>query len=169
MNISGVVYMSNTGFTKRYAEMFADRHGLPLYSYDEAVNQLAKGSNIIYFSWLRAGSVYGYGKVSKKYSVKAVCGVCLGTTGSQTDGIRKAHSLNKDFPVFTLQGGMEISKLKGINRFMIKMLIKMLNSKDSKSEDEKAQLSLLENGGDYVSADNLTEVDNWYYCNADNK
>lgn len=168
MNISGVVYMSNTGFTKRYAEMFADRQGLPLYSYEEAVRCLDKDSDIIYFGWLRAGSVYGYGKVSKKYSVKAVCGVCLGTTGSQTDGIRNAHSLSKDFPVFTLQGGMELSKLKGINRLMIKMLIRMLKSKDAKTENEEAQLSLLESGGDYVSDENLTEVNNWYSLNVDN-
>ena len=54
------------------------------------------------------------------------------------------------------------SKLHGINKFMIDMLVKMLDSKKDKGEDDIRMLELIKKGGDYVSADNLAEFLGWY-------
>jgi hypothetical protein len=57
---------------------------------------------------------------------------------------------------------MDHAKLKGVNKFMINALTKILASKAQKSADEKAMLALLLKGGDYVSKANLTELIHWY-------
>ena len=103
----------------------------------------------------------GFGKASKLYNVRALCGVGLGTTGMQMENVRKMCRISEDFPLFTLQGGMDMARLRGINRFMIKMLIKMLQSK-KRTADEDAMLELILKGGDYVSEDNLGAVIKWF-------
>ena len=64
--------------------------------------------------------------------------------------------------MFTLQGGMDRGRLKGINKFMIDMLIKMLSSKKDATPEDKAQLELIIKGGDYVAPEHLAAVLNWY-------
>ncbi len=156
-----IVYTSNTGFTKRYAEMLGEKTGLAVYELCDAKSKLTKGEDIIYFGWLMASFVKGYKKAIKSFNVKAVCGVCLGDTGSQIDAVRNANGILSDIPVFTLQGGMKMEKLRGINKFMIKMLTKSIDAKKDRTADEEKQLELLKNGGDFVNEDNLSSVLEW--------
>ena len=65
-------------------------------------------------------------------------------------------------PLFTLQGGMDKTKLRGINKFMINMLTKAIGSKKDKSADDERMLYLLKNDQDYVSEENLTAFIEWY-------
>lgn len=157
-----IVYSSNTGFSERYAKMFGEKTSLPVISLSKAKSTLKKGTAIIYFGWLMAGTVKDYGKAAKLFDIKALCGVCLGTTGSQLDSVRKSCKLAEDFPVFTLQGGMDHAKLGGGYGFGIKMLTKFMSKKKNRTHDEDAMLELLIKGGDYVSEENLEKVFNWY-------
>ncbi len=161
MNIKAIVYTSNTGFTERYAKMLSENTGLPVFTLKEAKRKLEKGSEIIYLGWLMASLVRGYRQAVKRFRVSALCGVCMGDSGSQIDAVRKCNAVSGDLPVFTLQGGMDHSKLKGIYRSMINMLIKALSAKKNKNEDEEKMLELIKNGGDYVSEENLANVIKW--------
>ncbi len=161
MKITAIVYTSNTGFTERYAKMLSEKTGLPVYTLKEAKRKLEKGSEIIYFGWLMASLVRGYRQAVKRFRVSALCGVCMGDSGSQIDAVRKSNAVPEKIPVFTLQGGMDHSKLKGIYRSMINMLIKGLSSKNNKSADEEKMLELIKKGGDYVSEENLDNVIKW--------
>ena len=38
MNLSAIVYTSNTGHTRQYALLLGEEIGVPVYSYDEAVS-----------------------------------------------------------------------------------------------------------------------------------
>lgn len=158
MEIKAIVYTSNTGFTERYAKMLGEKTGLSVYSLKEAKRSLPENSSIIYLGWLMAGSIKGYKKASAAYDIKVLCGVGLGPTGSQLDDVRKSCGLAPDFPCFTLQGGMNREKLRGINKLMIKMLVRSLEGKTDKTPEEQGMLDLINKGGDYVSEDNLKEV-----------
>ncbi len=158
--MKAIVYTSNTGFTARYAHLLGESVNLPVYSLAEANRILNKGDEIIFLGWLFAGNIKGYRKSAKKFRVSLVCGVGLGDTGSQIDTIRKTAKIEKTIPLFTLQGGMDHSKLHGINRFMIRMLIKMLEKKE-RTPDEERMLLLIKKGGDYVSRKNLEDVLCW--------
>lgn len=162
MKPNAIIYTSNTGYTKRYAELLSAKTGLPAYTIEEANKNIEKGSSVIYMGWIFASNVKGYKKAVKDYNISVVCAVGLCDTGTLLDEVRKAISLSESTPLFTVQGGMDHSKLRGINKLMINMLTKGLSSKTEKSEDENRMLSLIQNGGDFVSEENLSEVLNWW-------
>lgn len=134
---------------------------MPVFSLAEAKKQLPRGAQVIFLGWLCAGSVKGYRTAARRYRVAAVGGVCLGTTGSQTDTARKATGLSAEIPLYTMQGGMDYARLRGVNRFMIKMLVKMLEDKQ-RTPDEEGMLALIRADGDYVREENLSDLLAWY-------
>lgn len=153
-----IVYTSNTGHTAEYAKLLGEKTGLMVYSMAEAAKKLEKGTPVYYLGWLFASRVKGYKKAAKKYKLCAVCGVGLCDTGTLLDEGRRAIALSDSIPFFTLQGGMELDKLKGFHKFMIRMLTKGLLSKSDRTPDEERMLSLLQKGGNYVNAANLSAV-----------
>lgn len=161
MDINAIVYVSNTGYTKRYAMMLSKKLGIKAYELKEAKKELKKKESIIYLGWLFAGSVKGFKKAKRRFDVKALCGVGLGATGAQNEAVRSKHKLEKSYPVFTIQGGMDRENLTGLNKFMINMLDKMLTKKDDRTEEENAMLELIKTGGDFVSENELYAVYNY--------
>lgn len=113
-----------------------------------------------------AGSVRGYAAAARRYRVRAVCGVGMGQTGTQTDGVRKKTAVPADVPVFTLQGNFDLKKLHGIYRPMMALMVrtagKKLAEKRDRTPEEDDMLDMLCGGGERVSADNLSAVLNWY-------
>lgn len=159
--MKAIVYTSNTGHTKKYAEIIGEMTGLPIYSLEEAQRKLKKKTEIIYMGWLFVGSVKGYRKAAKRFNVRAVCGVGLCDTGAMLDDVRKSISLPEEVPLFTLQGGIDKTKLTGINAYMIKMLIKMMTKKKDKTEDEVRMLELLNIDKSYVCREHTAEFMKW--------
>lgn len=162
--ISAILYTSNTGYAKRYAMMIGEKTGLPVY--DLANCPVKKGAQIIYIGWVMASGVMGYKKANKKYDIKAVCGVCMGATGSQIEELRKQNGIPTATPLFTMQGGFDMNKLSGIYKFMMKCVsagaVKGLSEKTDRTEDEEDMLNMMRYGADRVSEENITELMNWY-------
>ena len=163
MKPKAIIYTSNTGYTAEYAKILGEKTGLPVYSLSETQE---KNIPVIYLGWLMAGSIKGYKKAAKRFEINAVCGVGMGATGSQIKDIKKANNLPDDMPIFSLQGGFDINKLKGIYKFMMntmkKTAGKALATKQDRTPDEDAMLDLMLNGGNYVSEENLKDVLDWY-------
>lgn len=160
MKPEAIVYTSNTGFTARYARMLGEKTGLPVYNIRDIKRD--KQLSIIYMGWLMAGNVKDFKKAFAGFDVRAVCGVGLCPTGALLDEVRKTAKIPNDIPLFTVQGGMDHSKLTGVNRFMIKMLVRMLGKKKDMSEKERAMLDMIRAGGDFVDEANLLAVLDWY-------
>ncbi len=158
-----IVYTSNTGHTARYAALLQEETSLPAYTLDEAKKELKKGTPVIYLGWLFASTIKGYQKAAKQYTICAVCGVGLCTTGALLEEVRKAAKVPENQPLFTVQGGMDYAKLRGLNKFMIDILMKGMSSKSQRTEGEEEMLNLLRTGGDYVSREHLTDVLAWYH------
>ena len=159
---TAIVYTSKTGFTRQYAQLLGKRLGLPVYSLEDALYGMDQGSPILYLGWIHASVIRDYRKAAKKFSVCAVCGVGLCDTGTLTDQVRKATAIPASIPLFTLQGGFDRSKLKGLDKLMISMLVKGLSSQEKRSEQDERMLALLQTDGNYVSPDNLKEILDWY-------
>ena len=121
---------------------------------------------MLYLGWLMAGTVQGYAKAAKRYRVQAVCAVGMGATGSQLEDVRKTNKLPPELPLFTLQGGFDLQKLRGVYRLMMVVMAKTagkaLAGKQDRSPDEDAMLELLIHGGSHVCAENLAAVLAWY-------
>lgn len=160
--MKAIVYTSNTGHTAAYARLLGEKTGLPVYSMDEAKKSLAKGTPILYLGWLMASSVKGYRRAAKQYQVCAVCGVGLCTTGALLDEVRKTNAIPAETPLFTLQGGMDHAKLRGLYKSMINILTRSMAKKQDRTEGEEEMLRLLQTGGYYVCEENLSTVLAWY-------
>ena len=167
MKLDAIVFTSQTGFTRQYAEMLGQTLSLPVYSLEEAVSQLPGGSRILYLGWVHASHVKGYRQAAKRFSVCAVCGVGLCDTGTLTTEVRQATAFPEEIPVFTLQGGIDREKLKGIDKLMISMLAKGLASQKQRSPRDERMLQLLSRDASYVSRENLTEILDWYKGSSD--
>lgn len=164
MKPDAIIYTSNTGFTAEYAKLLGEKTGLPVFPLNEA--RADKATSVIYLGWIMASGIKGYKKAAKSFKISAVCAVGMGATGTQLAEVRKANELSDNMPVFTLQGGFDRNKLKGIYKLMINMmakaLTKNLEEKKQRTAEENDMLDLMKNGGNRVSADNLAEVIRWY-------
>lgn len=160
--MKAIVYTSNTGHTAEYAKILSQETGLPVYSLREATKQLSNGTEIIYAGWLLANHIKGYEKATKKYKISAVCAVGLCDTGTAIAEVRKTNAVSEETPLFTMQGGMDKTKLCGINKFMIRMLTKGMDSKKDRTEEDERMLYLLKNDKNCVSKENITAFMKWY-------
>lgn len=120
-DLKAIVYQSNAGHTRRYAELFAKLSELPVYELKEARAQIRQHDEIIFFGWLCAGSVPGYAKSARKYQVCALCVVGMGRPEDQQiiDVAKKYHVTLDN--TFYLQGGFDFHKLHGIYKYMMKI------------------------------------------------
>ena len=166
MKPTAIVYTSNTGFTAEYASLLGGETGMPVYSMEEAEKRLPPHSPILYMGWLAAGKVQGYDKAVTNFDIQALCAVGMGKSGSQLEAVKKANNLPEGLPLFTLQGGFDLKKLRGVYRLMMlvmsKTVAKKLAAKSDPTPDESDMLELFQNGGNRVSLENLRPVLAWY-------
>lgn len=161
MNVKSIIYTSNTGHTKEYAELLSKQLNIPAYSLNDKKSLPDKNTAIVYLGWIYANHIVGLNKVKKKYNLSLVCAVGLTNDDSKIDSIRLTNKLPSSIPLFTLQGGIDQTKLKGLKKFMISMLTKGLKNSDNKSKEDEELLNILINNENKVSLDNLTNIINF--------
>lgn len=164
--LKAIVYESNTGYTRHYAEILSGETGLPAYELKASGEKLTKGEEIIFMGWIMAGSIKGYKKAAANYSIRAACAVGMGSPSEKVvNDLTERHQV-KDARVFCLQGGFDINKLHGMYKFMMKMMGKSISEsiekKEVKTPEDIASLEMFRNGGDYVKKENLADVIKWY-------
>ena len=162
MKPNAIVFTSNTGHTEQYARLLGSRIGLRVFSLREAEKSLSAGTPIVYLGWIHASHVKGYADAAKRFRVCAVCGVGLCDTGTLLAEVRKATAIPAQTPLFTLQGGIDRSRLKGMNKLMISMLTKGLSSQKQRTAQEERMLTLLQTDANYVCAENLNGIQRWF-------
>ena len=68
--IQAIVYTSKTGYTQRYAQLLAERTGVPAYSAKEARGKLRPKAEIFYMGWLLAGTGQGIQSALGRYTIR---------------------------------------------------------------------------------------------------
>ena len=141
-----VIYNSQTGFSKRYAEWIAEATGADCLELSAAKKEnMAAYNAIIFGSWACAG---GISKLSwfkgniDKWSDKKLIAFCVG--GSPIDNPEIEPTLKKNFKeselkkvsVFYCPGGFNYEKMSAPSKLMMKMFIKTLKAKKDKTEEE---------------------------------
>jgi len=163
--INAIVYTSNTGYTAEYAKLLGKKTGLPVFPLDKAGSEVSDNSEILYLGWLMAGTVKGYKSAAKRYRIRAVCAVGMGGMGTQIEEVRKKNSIPDQTALFTLQGGFDITKLHGIYKLMMTVMVKTagkrLSQKADRTPDEDEMLEMMLHGGSHVGMENLAGVLAW--------
>lgn len=159
--IKAIVYESNTGFTRQYAELLANRLKLPIYSLGEYSPMFSDRESIIFMGWVCAGKINGLRFAKLKYNIMLVVAVGMSLPSEETTRKVKLEN-NLDIPTFYIQGGLHRERLKGLYKLMMNTIARSTKNatigRKDLSEEEKEALNLVINGGSRVRAENLDEV-----------
>lgn len=155
-----IVYESKTGFTKRYADMLAAKTGLMAYPV-KALSKLQRDEEIIFLGWMKVGKIQGLNKV-RQLKLKLVCGSGTGRTAEPDTETVVSRNKLEGLPFFYLRGGcFPLKQLKGMDKFMMRLFVKMLKGRKDQDEKLAESISIIENGFDGVKEDNLLPVLEW--------
>lgn len=141
-----IIYCSNTGCAKKYAELLSEKTGFPCVDIEKMKN-VSTDEDIIFVGWIMAGVLQGLNQVRESFSsIKAVCAVGMMKSDKASKETQEKNNITE--PYFFLTGDFDIGKLKGMHKMMMGMMLKMMKSKIKESGDEKGEqmLKLLENG-----------------------
>ncbi len=133
-----IVYGSQYGSTRRYAQKLSEQTGIPAVSYKEAP-VLSNRKIIVYLGSLYAGGVLGLAKTMRGVSLRSGQRLLIVTVGladpneaENQNNIRA--SLQKQLPsalldrakMFQLRGGIDYQRLSFGHRTMLKLLYQSL-------------------------------------------
>ena len=157
-----IVYSSNPGYTRQYAKLLGKALDMPSYELG-SVPECHAGAEAVYLGWLFAGSIVGYKKCAKKYNVVCAVGVGMSPPSPElAEGLRAAMKIPEGVPVFYLQGGFDIARLKGpmklIMKFKCREIAGRLAAKPELSEAEQLTYDMTQGPASAVSEANLAEI-----------
>ena len=155
-----IVFESKTGFTKRYADLLAAKTGMKVFRVKE-LSAAQRDEEIIFLGWMKIGKFQGLEKL-RAYHVKAVCGSGSGRTAEPDTETVIARNHIEGIPFFYLRGGcLPLKELKGMDKIMLSMFVKMLKSRKDKDAGLEEAIRNVENGFDGVKEENLDPVISW--------
>ena len=148
-----VVYNSQTGFTKRYAEWIAEAAGADCFELAEAKKKnLDAYEAIVFGGWACAGGIsklaWFKGNI-EKWSGKKLIAFCVG--GSPMENPEVEIALKNNFTdaerekvnVFYCPGGFNYEKMSAPSKLMMKMFISALKAKKDKTEAEEVMVKMI--------------------------
>ena len=165
-----IIYGSQYGSTKRYAERLAEMTGIEAVDYKEAKN-INDYDRIVYFGALCAGGVMGLKNTVSKMTprqelVIATVGVTDPNEQSYYEGIRKAiktqlpASFYDEKNIFHLRGAIVYGQLGFKHRMMMNMFHSMMLKKPESelTADAKAMLETYGKQVDFVDFNSLQVI-----------
>ena len=159
-----IIYNSKSGFTKRYAELIKDELNCELVNFKniKKVN-LNDYKSIIYGGGIYASKINGLNKIKDIVSDSQnliIFGVGLSKkTNKLIEEIKEANFDNfKDYKFFYFRGGFNYENLNFINKIIIWVFKKILNSKKDKDKKEKMFLESIRKNSDYLDKDKITPL-----------
>ncbi|MBR6960281.1 MAG: flavodoxin [Clostridiales bacterium] len=151
-----IIYTSQTGFTKKYAEWLASKMGGDLLELKEAQKKddtfFRDYGAIVYGGWVMAASVvkvkWFLGKAAS-WKDKKLAVFCVG--GSPNDNPDVEVMLNKlldqeqreYIKAFYCQGGFNYERMNAPSRLAMKMFVSALKKKKDPTEEEKIMTQMV--------------------------
>ena len=168
--IQAIVYTSKTGYTQRYAELLAERTGVPAYSAKEARGKLRPKAEIFYMGWLLAGTVQGIQSAMDRYTIRGAAIVGISPQGNGdlwTEARINGGCSDSGGRLFYLQGGYAPEKLGFFHRLMMKPMtrsvVRQVQARGDAATDRERQMAeVFQHGGDFVREEALDEIVQWF-------
>ena len=80
--------------------------------------------------------------------------------------VRTKNKVPQRIPLFTLQGTFDITKLHGVYKMMMNVMVKTagkaLADKSDRTPEDDDMLDMMMNGSERVKAENLKHIIEWY-------
>lgn len=153
-----VIYQSQTGFTKRYAEWIAEAAGADCIALSAAKKKdLSTYEGIVFGGWACVGKISGIGWFKKnmdRWPDKKLAAFCVG--GSPIDNPEIEAALNQIFnesqrekvKTFYCPGGFNYAKMSATSKLMMKIFLKSLEAKKDKTEEEQIMVKMISSSYD---------------------
>lgn len=154
-----VIYESQTGFTRQYAEWIAEELTCTSKSLKEVkAAELSAYDRIIFGGWIMGGRIAGYRKVLKLGSLTAVFAVGASLIDeATTKNIQTANQLGS-MPFYYMQGGIHFDSLSFFKRNLLKAIQKSLVKKDHRTAQEEFMAEYLGTNFDFSSKEQITGI-----------
>lgn len=138
-----VLYKSRTGFTKRYGEWISQELNCEIADYNERKNlDLDDYQLIIYGGRVHAGKIDGLEKIKelsrnkKSKLVVFATGATPSSVKEEIDKIMENNFRDSSIPHFYFQSGLCYEKMGVADKTIMKMLSKILSSKENQTDIE---------------------------------
>lgn len=159
-----IIYKSNSGHTKRYAEALHTRIGGDLKEYSlNSFKNIKTYDSIFFGTSIRNNKILHIKKFLKQYKKIKNKNIFVFVTGisfmNVDDSLRQNiidinGLFDKHIRLYLLPGGFDVSKMKPITQFMFRRVSKM-----KKIADKSNNISyLIENPIDFVNFDHLDKM-----------
>ena len=165
-----IIYGSEYGTTRRYAEKLSQLTGIPAVNYD-TLKTLQNYGQVIYFGGLYAGGVKGLKHTIKLMPSDAkllliTVGLADVTDPENIHNIRRAirkqvpESILQNAALFHLRGGIDYSKLSLTHKAMMTLLYNKAKhlSEEKKTAEVKAMIETYNTKVDFVDFDSLNQI-----------
>ena len=151
-----IIYTSQTGFTKKYAEWLADKTGGDLLDLKDAKKKsagyFAGYDAICYGGWAMAGNI-----VKAKWFLEKAAGwknkrLAMFCTGGSPNGSPEVDTLLQKalteeqaryIKVFYCQSGISYENMKAPSRLALKMFVSALKNKKNATEKSKKMVEMI--------------------------
>jgi menaquinone-dependent protoporphyrinogen IX oxidase len=153
-----VIYNSQTGFTKRYAQWIAEKASADCVEYSTAKNlDLDRYDTIVFGGWAVGGSISKlkwFKKNISKWSSKKLAVFCVGASPIENPEIDQTLPKNfseeelKVVKWFYCPGGLDYDKMPATSKTMMKMFVKMLKARKNKTATDMEQIRMLSSSYD---------------------
>lgn len=144
---TAVIFNSQTGFTKRYAQWIAEAAGADCLELSDAKKKsMEEYEAIVFGGWACAGGISKLGWLKShmnQWADKRLIVFCVGASPMESPEVEPAIKRNfseeemRKVRVFYCPGGINYEKMPAPSRLMMKMYIKMLKAKKDKTEADQ--------------------------------
>ena len=156
-----VIYTSQTGFTKKYAECLSLRTEADLLTVQEAKEKkndfFDNYDAIVYGGWAMAGSVVGikwFFRKADAWKKKKLAVFCVGASPAANPDVDEflgkllTENQSTYIKAFYCQGGIDYSKMKAPSRLAMKAFAATLKKKKNASQKEKDMAEMISHSYD---------------------
>ncbi len=153
-----IIYNSQTGFTKRYAEWIAEAAEADCIELSAAKKKdLTAYEAIVFGSWACAGSI---SKISwfkgniDKWAGKKLIVFCVGASPIENPEVEIAlsqifnESERKKAALFYCPGGLNYDKMAAPSKLMMKLFVKSLKAKKVKTQEDELMIKMISSSYD---------------------
>ena len=165
-----IVYGSQYGTAKRYAEKFSQMTDIPVTSYED-IKELTGYESVMHFGGLYAGGVTGLKRIVKLLPQNAkfmIVTVGLADVGDEKNISNIKKALSKQVPekflknalIFHLRGGIDYKKLNFKHKMMMAFLYSRLKKlpEAEKTPEIKALMETYNSKVDFVDYSALDQI-----------
>lgn len=148
-----VIYTSQTGFTKRYAQWIAEAPGADCLTLSAAKKEnLDAYEAIIFGGWACAGGISRLGWFKNnmdQWVDKKLIAFCVGASPMDSPEIEPALRRNfteaerERISVFYCPGGLNYEKMPAPSRLLMKMFVRTLKAKKDKTETDQEMIRMI--------------------------